>query len=34
VIAFAIFFDAQRPEDGDLAEAMRRADNVIVPVVA
>ena len=34
VIAFAIFFDASRPEDGTLAEAMRRADNVIVPVVA
>jgi len=34
VIAFAIFFDAQRPEDGVLAEAMRRAGNVIVPVVA
>ena len=34
VIAFAIFFDAQRPEDGALAEAMRRAGNVIVPVVA
>jgi len=24
VVAFAIFFDAQRPEDGALAEAMRR----------
>jgi len=34
VIAFAIFFDASRPEDDVLAEAMRRADNVIVPVVA
>ncbi len=34
VIAFAIFFDASRPEDEALAEAMRRADNVIVPVVA
>ena len=34
VVAFAIFFDAQRPEDGALAEAMRRAGNVIVPVVA
>jgi adenylate cyclase len=34
VIAFAIFFDASRPEDDALAEAMRRADNVIVPVVA
>ena len=33
-MAFAIFFDAQRPEDGALAEAMRRAGNVIVPVVA
>ena len=34
VVAFAIFFDAQRPEDGALAEAMRRAGNVIAPVVA
>ncbi|HMH76371.1 MAG TPA: adenylate/guanylate cyclase domain-containing protein, partial [Candidatus Udaeobacter sp.] len=34
VVAVAIFFDAQRPEDGALAEAMRRAGNVIVPVVA
>jgi adenylate cyclase len=34
VIAFAIFFDAPRPEDAHLAEAMRRAGNVIVPVVA
>ncbi|MGH7373948.1 MAG: CHASE2 domain-containing protein [Candidatus Rokuibacteriota bacterium] len=34
VIAFAIFFDAPRPEDARLAEAMRRAGNVIVPVVA
>jgi adenylate cyclase len=34
VIAFAIFFDAPRPEDGALAEAMRRAGNVVVPVVA
>ena len=34
VVAFAIFFDAQRPEDGALAEAMRRAGNVVVPVVA
>jgi adenylate cyclase len=34
VVAFAIFFDAPRPEDGALAEAMRRAGNVIVPVVA
>ena len=34
VIAFAIFFDAERPEDGALAEAMRRAGNVVVPVVA
>jgi adenylate cyclase len=33
-VAFAIFFDAQRPEDSALAEAMRRAGNVIVPVVA
>ena len=34
VIALAIFFDAERPEDGALAEAMRRAGNVVVPVVA
>jgi adenylate cyclase len=34
VIAFAIFFDAERPEDGALALAMRRAGNVVVPVVA
>ena len=34
VIAFAIFFDASRPEDAQLAEAMRRAGRVIVPVVA
>jgi adenylate cyclase len=34
VIAFAIFFDASRPEDPLLAEAMRRAGNVVVPVVA
>ena len=34
VVAFAIFFDASRPEDAELAEAMRRAGRVIVPVVA
>jgi len=34
VIVFAIFFDAPRPDDARLAEAMRRAGNVIVPVVA
>jgi adenylate cyclase len=34
VVAFAIFFDAARPEDEALAEAMRRAGNVVVPVVA
>jgi adenylate cyclase len=34
VIAFAIFFDASHPDDARLAEAMRRAGNVIVPVVA
>ncbi len=34
VIAFAVFFDASRPEDPLLAEAMRRAGNVVVPVVA
>ncbi|MGH7384910.1 MAG: CHASE2 domain-containing protein, partial [Candidatus Rokuibacteriota bacterium] len=34
VIALEIFFDAPRPEDAALAEAMRRAGNVVVPVVA
>ncbi len=34
VIALAIFFDAPRPEDAALAEAMRRAGNVVLPVVA
>jgi adenylate cyclase len=34
VVAFAIFFDASRPEDAQLALAMTRAGNVIVPVVA
>jgi len=34
VIAFAIFFDASRPEDAQLAEAMSRVGRVIVPVVA
>jgi adenylate cyclase len=34
VVAFAIFFDASRPDDALLAAAMRRAGNVIVPVVA
>jgi adenylate cyclase len=34
VIVLAIFFDTERPEDGALAEAMRRAGNVVVPVVA
>ncbi|MEX2221103.1 MAG: adenylate/guanylate cyclase domain-containing protein [Candidatus Rokuibacteriota bacterium] len=34
VVALAIFFDAPRPEDAVLAEAMRRAGNVVVPVVA
>ena len=34
VIAFGVFFDAPRPEDGELAEAMRRAGNVVTPVVA
>src|SRR5258705_77782 len=33
VVAFAIFFDAQRPEDGALAEAMRRARHVTAPGV-
>jgi adenylate cyclase len=34
VIAFAVFFDAPKPEDGELAAAMRRAGNVVVPVLA
>jgi adenylate cyclase len=34
VIALAIFFDAPRPEDPELAEVMRRAGNVVMPVVA
>jgi adenylate cyclase len=34
VVAFGVFFDAARPEDGELAEAMRRAGNVVTPVVA
>ncbi|MGH7396245.1 MAG: CHASE2 domain-containing protein, partial [Candidatus Rokuibacteriota bacterium] len=34
VIALEIFFDAPRPDDAALAEAMRRAGNVVVPVVA
>jgi adenylate cyclase len=34
VIAFTIFFDASRPEDAGLAEAMRRAGTVLVPVEA
>jgi adenylate cyclase len=34
VIALAIFFDAPRPEDPELAAAMQRAGNVVMPVVA
>lgn len=34
VVAFEIFFDAERPEDGELAAAVRRAGNVVMPVVA
>lgn len=34
VIVLAIFFDAERPEDGALALAMRQAGTVVVPVVA
>ena len=34
VVAFGVFFDAARPEDGELAEAIRRAGNVVTPVVA
>ena len=34
VVAFEVFFDGARPEDAALADAMRRAGNVITPVVA
>jgi adenylate cyclase len=34
VVAFEIFFDGPRHEDGSLAEAVRRAGNVVTPVVA
>jgi CHASE2 domain-containing sensor protein len=34
VAAFGVFFDAARPDDGELAQAMRRAGNVVTPVVA
>jgi adenylate cyclase len=34
VIGFEIFFDAPRPEDEALAAAVRRAGNVVTPVVA
>jgi adenylate cyclase len=34
VVAFEIFFDGPRPEDGALADAVRRAGNVVTPVVA
>lgn len=34
VIAFGVFFDSERPEDPELAAAMRRTGNVVLPVVA
>jgi adenylate cyclase len=34
VVAFEIFFDGPRPEDAALADAVRRAGNVVTPVVA
>ncbi len=34
VIGFGVFFDAPRPEDDELARAMRQAGNVVTPVVA
>jgi adenylate cyclase len=34
VVALAIFFDAPKPGDGELADAMRRAGNVLTPVEA
>jgi adenylate cyclase len=34
VVGFTVFFDAPKPEDSQLVEAMRRAGNVVMPVVA
>ena len=34
LVAFGVFFDSARPEDEALALAMRRAGNVVTPVVA
>lgn len=34
VVAFEVFFDGARPEDDELARAMRRSGNVVTPVVA
>ena len=34
VVAFAVFFDAPRAEDAELAAAMRRAGAVVLPVLA
>jgi len=34
VVGLEVFFDAERPEDNELARAMRRAGNVVTPVVA
>jgi adenylate cyclase len=34
VIGLAVFFEGARPEDGELGEAMRRAGNVVIPVLA
>jgi adenylate cyclase len=34
VVAFAVFFDAPRPEDTVLASAMRRMGGVVLPVLA
>jgi adenylate cyclase len=34
VVAFEVFFDGARPEDAQLAEAMRASGNVVTPAVA
>ena len=34
IVGFNVFFDAPKPEDAELVEAMRRAGNVVMPVVA
>jgi adenylate cyclase len=34
VIGLAVFFEDPRPEDGELGQAIRRAANVVIPVLA